>query len=89
MTGVKIDENNVFQTWSMFVRNRKPVHHILRNLTQWGSIAKLENSAPTELHVFASSGHYSYSNMEILDYEVAVQIIQNTLLKISFGLLGK
>ena len=79
MIGVKIDENNVFQTWSMFVRNPKPVHPILRNLTQWGSIAKLDNSAPTQLRVFANSGHYSYSNMEIFDYEEAVQIIRNTL----------
>lgn len=89
MTGGKIDENNVFQTWNMFVRTPKPVHPILRNLTQWGSIAKLENSAPTQFNVFANSGRYSYSNVEIFDYEVAVQIIQNMLLKISFGLLGK
>ena len=84
MTGEKIDENNVFQSWNIFVRTSKPVHPILRNLTQWGNMAKLENLAPTQLHVFANSGCYSYSNLQIFDYEVAVQIIQNTLLKISF-----
>lgn len=47
-------------------------------------MAKLENLAPTQLHVFANSGCYSYSNVQIFDYEVAAQIIQNTLLKISF-----
>lgn len=64
--GEKIDENNVFQSWNIFVRTSKPVHPHFEKPHTVRKHGKLENLAPTQLHVFANSGCYSYNACKYL-----------------------